>query len=310
MSFQKLICKYQKIIIQRHCNPDFDAYGAQMGLRNILVENFPNKEIYVVGDEMYNPIFGVMDEVEESYAHNALVIILDVSVAKLISMQHYKHASDVVIIDHHNNIPDIEYSLLISKTNHIATCEIVGELMRDLDYVVSVDSASCLFSGLVTDSGRFMYKNTSAATFSLVDSYIDLGIDFFSIYIKIYQEKKESKKLKGYALHNFNTKDEVAYLVNEKNVKEKYGVSEFEVSRGLVNQMAGIKGITAWVNFTITDDDNVLCEIRGASYPVLPVARKYGGGGHKLACGCSLNSTDEISNLLEDLLKLSRGEEV
>lgn len=310
MSFHKLINKYQKIIIQRHNNPDFDAYGAQMGLRNVLKENYPNKEIFAVGDDMYNPMFGTMDEVEESYAENALVIILDVSVSKLISLEHYKYASDVIIIDHHHNAPDIEYSLLISKTNHIATCEIVGELMRDLDYVVSADSASCFFSGLVTDSGRFLYKNTSSSTFRLVAEYIDLGVDIFGVYNEIYQEAKESKKLKGYALHNFTTKDEVAYLVNEKNVKEEYGVSEFEVSRGLVNQMAGINGISAWVNFTIRDDDNVLCEIRGASYPVLPVAIKYGGGGHKLACGCSLNNIDEINNVLEDLLKLSRGEEI
>ena len=93
----------------------------------------------------------------------------------------------------------------------------------------------------------------------------------------------------------------------EKKVKDEFGVTTFTVSRAMVNQMGSIKDIDIWANFTEEDDGTILVELRSARDSIVHIARKYGGGGHALACGCSLSSFDEIDRVLNDLDTFSKG---
>ena len=98
------IKQYDKIVIHRHSSPDGDALGSQIGMKCLLRENFPNKEIYAVGDGAKRYAFmdgSVMDEVEDSFFDGALSIILDCGSAWLISDERYKTAAATVRFDHH-----------------------------------------------------------------------------------------------------------------------------------------------------------------------------------------------------------------
>ena len=81
-------------------------------------------------------------------------------------------------------------------------------------------------------------------------------------------------------------------------------MSDFTISRGMVNVMGEIRGIDTWVNFTETES-GILCEIRSSKYNINPIAVKYGGGGHQKASGCTLADRAETMALLEDLNALS-----
>ena len=93
-------------------------------------------------------------------------------------------------------------------------------------------------------------------------------------------------------------------MKNEPDVKDQFSVSTFVISRAMVNQMAGIKGIPIWVNFTMDDDGLIQTEIRSKKISVVEIAKKYGGGGHLLACGCTLSSWEDTDKVLEDLDQL------
>ena len=90
-------------------------------------------------------------------------------------------------------------------------------------------------------------------------------------------------------------------MKNELDVKDQFEVSTFTVSRALVNQMSGIQGVEIWANFTRSESNEILCELRSKRRSIVHIARKYGGGGHALACGCTLNSFEEVDILLNDL---------
>jgi len=303
-----LIKKYETIIIHRHKNPDGDALGSQLGIKRLIELNYPNKAVYTVGDENTFAYLGKMNVIKNDIYNGALAIILDVSVERLISDDRYKLADHVIVIDHHLNPADVGDTVYINS-DFIACAEIVCDIAIKNNWKIDSIGATPLLTGLVTDSGRFLYPHTSSNSFKTAAYLIDNGADIQGVYDKLYTVKLNYTKLKGYFLNNFKTtKNNVAYMKNDLSVKDKYDVSTFTVSRAMVNQMSGMEGINIWANFTMDEEGTVQVELRSKKLPIVDIARKYGGGGHALACGCTLSSFEEADLVLNDLDELLEKE--
>ena len=297
------IKQYDKIVIHRHSSPDGDALGSQIGMKCLLRENFPTKEIYAVGDDAKRYAFmdgSVMDEVEDSFFDGALSIILDCGSAWLISDERYKTAAATVRFDHHiysEKIADIE----VVDTSYESCCGLVTEFALESGLALSPASAKALFTGMVTDSGRFRYDSTTANTFRLASALKAQPFDTNEIYAQLYADDFSSVQLRAkFVLKIQFTPYRVAYIYTTKEELASYEADTFTISRGMVNTMADIRDVDIWVNFTETED-KVLVEIRSNKYTVQPVAVKYGGGGHAKACGASVKDRAEAMALLEDL---------
>lgn len=285
-----------------------DAYGSQLGLKRIIELNFPTKKVYAVGDENNFAFLGAMDLIDDSIYKNALVIVVDVAVSALVSDDRYKMAKHVLVIDHHLNDSDIADTEYINSS-YIACAQIIADLAFTKNLKLDKDAATVLFGGLATDSGRFLYPNTTAKSFEIAAYLANKGADIQYIYDNLYVETLNFKKLKGYFINNFKTtKNNVAYMKNDISVKDEYGVSTFVVSRAMVNQMSGIKGIEIWANFTMDEYGKVQSELRSKKIPIVDIAKKYGGGGHSLACGCTLSSFEDAELVLADLDQLLEKE--
>ena len=173
-------------------------------------------------------------------------------------------------------------------------------------------AAKSLFTGMVTDSGRFRYDSASSRTFRLAAALTEQGFDTNEIYCELYADDLDNVKLRSsYVLKIQLAGDGVAYIVTTKDelhrLEKEYGVDSFGISRGMVGAMADIRGIDSWVNFTETDDC-VLCELRSKKYNINPIAVKYGGGGHAKASGATLADLDTAMKMVEDLKAMHRGE--
>lgn len=304
----KLINDFDTIVIHRHKNPDMDAYGSQLGLKKIIELNFPKKKVYVVGDENNFAFLGAMDVIDDSIYSNALAIVVDVAVKALVSDDRYKLAKHVLVIDHHLNSSDIADTEFINS-DCIACAQIIADMAMTKDLKLDKEAATVLFGGLATDSGRFLYPNTTAKSFEIAAFLTREGADIQYIYENLYTETLNFKKLKGYFINNFKTtKNNVAYMKNDLSVKEEFNVTTFVVSRAMVNQMSGIEGIEIWANFTMDENGKIQSELRSKKVPIVDIAKKYGGGGHLLACGCTLSSFEDANLVLADLDQLLEKE--
>lgn len=297
------IKEYDKIVIHRHSTPDGDAMGSQLGMKAILRENFPEKQVYAVGDDAKRYGFmdgSTMDEVEDSFFDGALSIILDCGDSWLISDDRYKKAAATVRFDHHifsKKIADVE----VVDTSYESCCGLVTEFALESGLSLSPVSAKALFTGMITDSGRFRYDSTTANTFRLASALMEQNFDTNEIYSQLYADDFSAVRLRAQFILKIKfTPYRVAYIYTTKEEFDTYGVDTFTISRGMVNTMSDIRGVDIWVNFTETED-KVLVEIRSSKHTVQPVAVKYGGGGHAKACGASVKDRAEAMALLEDL---------
>ena len=303
------IKEFDTIVIHRHSNPDGDALGSQIGLKNIIKENFPEKTVYAVGDMTARFSFmedSEMDTVEDSVYENALAIVLDTSASHLISDERYKSAKATARMDHHifcEKICEVE----VTDTSYESCCGLITEFAIQSDLRLNSLAAKSLYTGMVTDSGRFRYDSTTSQTFRLASRLLEEKFDTGEVYAGLYADDFEHVKLRAqFVLKICFTDCKVAYIYTTKEELASYGVSTFTISRGMVGTMGDLRGVDIWVNFTETDE-GVLAELRSSKYNINPVAVKYGGGGHQKASGATLKDRAEAMMMLEDLNEIIRS---
>ena len=304
------IKKYDTIILHRHSKPDGDAMGSQIGFKHILKENFPEKTIYMVGDDARFFSFmedSVMDEIPDSIYEGALAIVLDCGSSHLISDERYKLAEKTVRFDHHVFCEDI-CDIDCVETSYESCAGLIADFARQTGLTVNKLAAQSLYTGMLTDSGRFRYDSTSARTFELAAFLMKAEFDTNEIFRHLYADEYENKKLKAqFVLKIQFTEHNVAYIYTTKEEFEQYGVDSFTISRGMVGTMADMKGVDIWVNFTETDA-GVLCELRSSRFNINPIAVKYGGGGHQKASGATIADHTTALAMLKDLDDIAKGE--
>ena len=302
----QLIKEYDTIIIHRHSSPDGDAIGSQVGLKHIITHNFPNKTVYMVGDhpKHYSFVEGSqMDEIEDSIYKNALAIVLDTAASKLISDDRYRLAAATARMDHHifcENICQAE----VVDTSFESCCGLVTAFAKECGLELNPIGAKALYTGMVTDSGRFRYDSTSTKTHQMAAFLMEQKFDTNDIYRNLYADDFARIQLKAkYILKIQLSEKNVAYIYTTRDEMEEMQADTFSISRGMVGTMSDIRGVDIWVNFTETEN-GVLCELRSSKYNINPIAVKYGGGGHAKASGATVKDRETAMAMLRDLEQL------
>ena len=313
MAFENIlqeILAHDTIIIHRHSRPDGDALGSQIGMKHLLRENFPEKTVYAVGDSTDYLSFmedEPMDIISDEAYAGALAMILDCGGPKLVSDDRYRLAKRTLRMDHHLFVGAFADTELIDST-YESCCGLITQVALDLGWKFNAPAAKALYTGMVTDSGRFRYDSTTARTHRLAAKLLEQEFDTDEIFRPLYADSFENKKMKAeFLLKTRFTPNRVAYICTTREELAAMNASTFTVSRGMVNTMADIKGTQIWVNFTQTDE-GVLCELRSAGPNINPIAVKYGGGGHAKASGATVPDFDTAMQMLRDLDELT-GEE-
>ena len=255
------IKRYDRIAIFRHSNPDFDALGSQMGLATWLKDNFPNKEIRVLGDNhvVFTPrLYPEMDRLSEDwFSKPFLAIIIDTPNKSRIADPRFKKAKFKIKIDHH---PEVEKfgKIQLVNTKACAAAEIITDMLLLFkgNYVLSKEAASYLYSGLVGDSGRFQYSSTSEVSFITASYLLAAGIELSDIYIKMYQKKIEDLQVTAYILNHFSVSEHgIAYYVLDAALQKELNITT-ERGKENVNLFSNVEGINAWCSVTEDPKDH------------------------------------------------------
>ncbi|MEE3442781.1 MAG: bifunctional oligoribonuclease/PAP phosphatase NrnA, partial [Candidatus Enteromonas sp.] len=249
---------YDKIVVYRHIKPDFDAMGTQMGLVTFLKDNFPNKEIHFVGDNhvSFTPrLFPETERLNDEFykGKNCLSIICDVGDHERIADPRYVNARTIVKFDHHPFKSEIA-KVSVLDLEAASAAEIVADFCLNWKGMkMSPEAASYFYTGIVGDSGRFLYSSTSPHTFAVAETLIGCGISITSIYQKMYEKTIHSLEIQAYVLTHFHVSPHgVSYYLLPTEVQNELGITS-EQGKENVNMFSNIAGINAWCS--ITQDD-------------------------------------------------------
>lgn len=298
------INKYETVIVHRHVRPDPDALGSQGALAEIIKTVFPDKNVYVVGEEDEFLLFlNQMDDIPDDTYDGALVIICDTANRERISDGRYELGKFLMKIDHHPN--DDRYGDLIwVDTNASSVSEMIYHLYEngkeEFGLALTENAARLLYAGIIGDTGRFMYSSTTAKTFEVAAKLRSFGFSTDEIFNNMYMMKPNVVRLKGHVLQQFFISSSgVGHLRLQGDILQQYGVVPSETLQ-LVNAFSDVEGLKAWV-FFIEEPGLIRVRLRSKKIVVNEIAKKYGGGGHPLAAGATIYSWEEADLVLADL---------
>ncbi|MGP4108318.1 DHH family phosphoesterase [Virgibacillus sp. L01] len=306
MSLEKIIQsikEYETIIIHRHVRPDPDAYGSQAGLKELILQAFPEKAVYIVGEEEPSLNFLIrMDQISDETYKDALVIVCDTANAARICDQRYELGSMLIKIDHHPNVDEYGDIMWVDTTSS-STSEMIYDLFlngKNEGLELNDQAARLLYAGIIGDTGRFLFPSTSKKTFQHAAELVTYNFDRSSLYDGIYSIKDNIARLRGYILQHFQLASSgMSTIKLTREILDEFQVDPSD-SGQLVGVLGDIEGIKAWA-FFIEETDLIRVRLRSKGPVINEIAGKYNGGGHPMAAGASVSSWDETENVIQDL---------
>lgn len=308
--FKKMLDESQKILISAHVNPDGDALGSSLSLRRSL--ELYGKDVQVikiseVDDYLkFLPDLDYYQEVEDG--DYDLFIVLDCSELDRIgkAMDIFQKTPKSIVVDHHVG-GKISCDLNIIESKSPATCELIFEIIERLDLPMDETIAYLLYTGLVTDTGRFMYDNVSKETFDAAGKLIDYGADLQDIYKNLYQNKEKSKmRFETEILSRVKFFDNKAYVGIREADCQKFGV-QIGDSESIVNMLRDLKGVELACILKEYGPEEYKVSLRSKDYiDVSQIARDNGGGGHIRASGFTIVE-DTFEKAEQKLLTILEG---
>ena len=324
------ILQSSSIVIVTHTNPDGDAIGSSLGLYHFLLTFKPHTNIKVVVPNEFPSFLKWMPGIDdilifESNKEAGLKVIADADLCFCLDFNSLKRTDKLsphletsnafkVLVDHHPQ-PENNFDLMLSNIEVSSTSELIYNIINALsgDGAHSKEIASCLYVGIMTDTGSFSYSCRRPETFLVAAELIRQGIDSELIHRNIYDTYSENRmRLLGYCLSERLTvlkELHTAYIYltadDLKHFDHQNGDTE-----GVVNYALSIEGIVLAVLFTEKDDKIRISMRSKGEFSVNDLARKYfQGGGHKNASGGdSYISMKDTLILFETILKDYKNE--
>jgi len=297
------IKKYQNIVIARHISPDPDAIATQIALRDSIRLTFPTKKVLAVGVGVAKfKHYGILDKQDYDGLKDVLLIALDVpNMARIDGIENLRY-KEIIRIDHHPK-EDIPASVEWSDITCSSTAQMISELILETKLAINKKIASNLFLGMVSDSDRFLLKNTTAHTFEVAANLVkETDLDFPPLYDKLYIRPFSEIKFQAYIINNLIVLDNAfAYIKISDEVLKEYNVDAATVTN-MINNFNFINDFVVWC-FIVNDPRNnvIKVSIRSRGPVINTIANRYNGGGHNLASGCRLKTMEEVDELLNEL---------
>lgn len=299
---QNYIESFDTIAVFRHVNPDGDALGSQLGLVKWIRHNYPEKTVYALGSDDHNyEIYDAMDQVDE--LENFLAIVVDTANRPRVDDDRYQYGDKIIKIDHHL-IVDEYGDLQIVDIDRGSACEIVTDLLREMDKSFTPEISKMLLSGILTDTLRFSIEKTSGKTLDSAAYLVSQGANISMIQQELFTQPRFIFELKAKLMSHVKVKNNLAYLFLDAEELNSLGVSWKDV-KAQVNMMANVDEFHIWVVITENTDENFEVSIRSRRNTINDIAESYGGGGHRLASGVSGLTRDQALSVIEDLAKRS-----
>ncbi|EJL63530.1 DHH family phosphoesterase [Flavobacterium sp. CF136] len=322
-AIQLLLAAPKKIAIIPHRGPDGDAMGSTLGLYHFLLKNnhqptviapndFPDFLAWMPGSESVKIFEKDTENCTKILEEAEIIFTLDFNALhRTGEMEHTlaKLKAPFIMIDHHQK-PDDYAAYTYSDTSFGSTCEMVYNFISFLDKKGDLDKtiATCLYTGILTDSGSFRFPKTTGNTHRIVAKLIDLGAENTEIPVLLFDNSSYSRlQLLGRALQNMKVFEEhkTSYTSLTQDELDSFNYVKGD-TEGIVNYGLSIKGIVFTAIFIENKDEKIIkISFRSqGGFDVNQFARDhFNGGGHSNAAGGkSETSMEETLKKFEDLV--------
>jgi len=300
------------IAILPHIQADGDAWGSCIAL-GIALKRL-GKDIKIISEETIPKIYGFLpleDIVIYQGTNNHsfdMVIALDTGDIGRIGnrIEVFNSTDNTVNIDHHGtNTGFARYNYI--DVNAAATGEIIYELINLLNVEIDTDIATCLYVAIATDTGCFKFNNTTSKTHEIVSDMVKNGVKIAEVAQKVFDSTtKERVMLMGYAINTLELFEEgrLAFICITNEMLRAANAGD-EDCDGIVNIGRNIEGVESSVVIREKSQGEYKINLRSKSYiDVGQVAFKFGGGGHKMAAGCTIKGDlDSVKKSVYEELK-------
>ena len=323
LAIQNLLATPKKIAIIPHRSPDGDAMGSTLALYHFLLKlnhkpvvispnDFPNFLAWLPSAETVLIYENDKENCTKILNEAELVFTLDFNALHRTGEMEQvlnKLSAPMIMIDHHQK-PDSYATVTYSDTAIGSTCEMIYNLISFLDKKTLIDKtiATCIYTGITTDSGSFRFPSTTSTTHRIVAELIDLGIDNSEIHNLLFDDNSSNRlQLLGRALQNIKVFPEfkTSYITLSQKELDEFQYQKGD-TEGIVNYGLTIKGINFAAIFIEHKDENIIkVSFRSqGNFDVNQFAREhFNGGGHiNAAGGKSYESMKATTNKFEDLI--------
>ena len=318
--YQEIINKIREaknILIVSHVGPDGDTIGSTLGLSNIIKDNFYDKNVVYVVQHKLPDIYSFLpnkdnitfDNREVKISCFDLAIGLDCATKQRMSYFEniYNKAKFKINIDHHST--NLGFGDINVINPNVSSCgEIIYDFAEKTGLHISLDTAICLYTALLTDTGAFRYSNTTSKTFATASRLVEIGVNPQKIYEYCFESRPvEMFKISSYALANakFLANDKIAYTIVTRDDLAKFNALDehLEGIPEILRQASSVE-VSFLVKQTIKNEAKF--SFRSKSKNVASLCENFGGGGHKCAAGCLLDTSidDALEKVLPEVLKL------
>ena len=295
----------KNIVIVGHRNPDGDAMGSTLALKfylekkghncTVVVPNeYPEFLHWLPGSETTYRFDWQNNQSQKAIQNSDIIFLLDFNALHRVGsdMQNTleKYDKDFAMIDHHQEPDDVKY--MYSDTSICSTCQMVYqfiEMNNDL-HLIDADIATCLYTGIMTDTGSFRFRSTTSKTHRIIADLIDKGAENDRIHGNVYDSNSYNRLLLlGQALSNLQILPnyKTAYITLTNDEKKRFDFQKGD-TEGVVNYALSLKGIIFAAIF-IEDSEQEIIKISFRSkgnFSVNKFARNhFDGGGHDNAAG-------------------------
>ncbi len=299
---------YDKVIILPHGRPDGDCIGSAIGLKEIIKTSFPDKAVYVSGEiSEFTSFIGTLDTIEDETFKDALVIAVDTANKNRIADQRYEQGAYLIKIDHHIPVDDYGNMQYVDTTRPAAALIILDLFYMFQDELsISEKGIQALYTGILTDTGRFKYEGVDGDTFRRVAMLYDMGLKPQKVYAHIDTKSEALVRFKGYVLLNYQkTANGLAYIKITHELCDEYDVSIDEAA-SLVNELSVFEDCPVWALFAEYEEKIVRGRLRSKGPVVNEVANQFDGGGHPMASGVNLGTWDRADEIIKALDQLAK----
>lgn len=294
------------MLIGSHLSPDGDALGSALALSLALDGMGVQNEVLCHHEPPANLRFlpGVarVRQRPKQDKHD-LGVILDLDSTERLgdTGPYFERCPRLVVIDHH--VPhEAPGDLRIVDTQAAATAMILARLFFELEVKITPDIATCLLTGIVTDTGSFRFRNTSPESLHISALLLERGGNINLVSEEIFQRKPlSSARLLGSLLEDFILECDGRLCWGALRLQDfEAAQATDEDTEGFVNELLSIETVQIAAIFREPKPHKIRVSLRSrGDYDVASVAREFGGGGHRNAAGCSFDLyLDEVVHML------------